>query len=279
MATNNTKIAVLLTCFNRKDKTLHCLSDLYSQEGANEVYTLDVYLTDDGSTDGTAEAVMDKFPDIRVINGTGDLFWTRGMILAWETAVKTNKYDYFLWLNDDTSLFPNALAELLICIDKENACLVCGAFKSRKDEKFTYGLMKRNGEKIFPNGEVQHGAIINGNAVLVNYKAFELVGMLDASFPHAIGDHDYSLRLKKSGGSVLTTRSYIGYCERNKRLPKWCYAETPLAERLKTLYSPLGYAHPTYFFLYEFRHFGLFRAIKHFLSIHLRALIPSLWTR
>ena len=42
------KIAVLLTSFNRKEKTKECLQSLYKI-----LSELDVYLVDDNSTDGT----------------------------------------------------------------------------------------------------------------------------------------------------------------------------------------------------------------------------------
>ena len=52
------QIAVLLTCYNRKDKTLRCLkslSDTFLLSGVD--HKVDVYLTDDGCTDGTFNAV------------------------------------------------------------------------------------------------------------------------------------------------------------------------------------------------------------------------------
>ena len=55
-------IAVLLTVFNRKDKTLECLKHLYVQNGIGVHYDIEVYLTDDGCTDGTPEAVNSLFP-------------------------------------------------------------------------------------------------------------------------------------------------------------------------------------------------------------------------
>jgi GT2 family glycosyltransferase len=105
----------------------------------------------------------------------------------------------------------------------------------------------------------------------------EMAGIIDPIYPHANGDHDYGLRLLKLGGTIITTRKFIAHCERNAKLPKWCYSSTPFLERIKVLYSPLGNSHPIYYFIYEKRHFGIGVAFKHFLSIHLRVLIPSLW--
>jgi len=271
------KIAVLLTCFNRKAKTLKCLTNLYKQDGHKEQFSIDVYLVDDASTDGTFEAVHENFPEVNLIRGNGQLFWNRGMYTAWRAALD-GEYDYYMWLNDDTILFNDAILELLSCSKLViKACLVCGATSSEITNEFTYGGATKEGVSIIPNGEIQRCDIINGNCILVSNAAVKLAGILDPIYLHANGDHDYGLRLLKLGGVIITTRKYIANCERNTYLPKWCYSSTPFLERMKVLYSPLGNSHPVYFFIYEKRHFGFLTAIKHFLSIHLRVLMPSLW--
>lgn len=268
-------IAVLLTVHNRRDKTLQCLQHLFLQESIAD-FEIEVFMVDDGCTDGTPEIVLEQYPSVHIIKGNGDLFWNRGMHMAWQTAAKHKDFDYYLWLNDDTLLVPNAIQELLVC-ENGQASVVCGAICSEKDYCFTYGGHELSGKNIEPNGEVQPCMIINGNCVLVSKRVYQVIGTLDEIFPHAIGDYDYGLRALKMRFRVVTTRKYIGFCEQNFYLPKWCYADTPLAQRFKVLYSPLGNAHPIYFFIYENRHFGILRAVKHFCSIHLRALIPSIW--
>ena len=64
-------IAVLITCHNRKEKTLQCLKALYKQEGLNSDYKMEVFLVDDASTDGTAVAVKDRYPLVNIIQGNG----------------------------------------------------------------------------------------------------------------------------------------------------------------------------------------------------------------
>ena len=60
--------AVLLTVFNRKEKTLECLSRLFDQLPVEDLQ-IDVFLTDDGCTDGTAEAVENLFPSVHILKG------------------------------------------------------------------------------------------------------------------------------------------------------------------------------------------------------------------
>ena len=102
-------IAVLLTVFNRKEKTLQCLGNLYKQLPI-QGYSVDIYLTNDGCTDGTPEAIAQKFPEVNIIHSKGNLFWNRGMYTAWEEATKRKEYDYYLWLNDDTFIYPDSIS-------------------------------------------------------------------------------------------------------------------------------------------------------------------------
>ena len=144
---NNT-IAVLLTCYNRREKTLNCLKSLFNCQ-LPENHTLVVYLVDDDSSDGTSKAVRNDFPKVNVISGNGNLFWNKGMRLAWETASQTNDYDFYLWLNDDTILDNNAIFQLLetyyeLINNHNKPALLCGACRTSDNiSDFSYGTRLR----------------------------------------------------------------------------------------------------------------------------------------
>ncbi len=235
-------------------------------------------MVDDASTDGTSEIIKERFPNVIIVQGTGYLYWNRGMHLAWKTASEHADYDFFIWLNDDTFIFHNALIEMMDCskVAGQNA-IICGSTLSQKNNQHTYGGKTLDGKMIIPNGTLQKCEIIQGNFVLISKSIYAEVGNIDEVFPHAIGDHDYGLRAIKKGFNLFIAQNYIGYCEEHEKLPKWCLSEVPFTKRIKSLYSPLGNAHPKYYFIYEKRHFGLLIAVKHFASIHLRLLIPQLW--
>lgn len=271
-------IAVLLTCHNRKEKTLQCLQKLFTQQGLNIDFKTDVFLVDDGSADGTGEAISTQFPLVNIIQGNGNLFWNRGMYLAWKTAAETKDFDYYLWLNDDTFLFEEALLNLLNGAQlSHNKAAICGSTISLATQTISYGGNSETGTLLVPNGALQETFSFNGNVVLIPKIVYEKVGILDKIFPHAIGDYEYALRIRKYNLKSFITSNYIGSCEENEKLPTWCSTSISLQKRIKSLYSPLGNSHPYYFFIYEQRHFGLFTAVKHFISIHLRLLMPQLW--
>lgn len=273
------KIAVLLTCYNRKLKTISCLDSLNNCILPNN-YSIDIYLVNDGCTDGTEILVKNIYPKVNIIEGTGDLYWNNGMHLAWTTSMSVNDYDYYLWLNDDTLLISTAILELLECDQLVcGSSIVCGAIQSLNSNTFTYGGHTIDKKNVEPNGDIQYCDIMNGNCVLVNNKICKTIGVLDPIYPHSMGDHEYGFRAKKNGFYIITTRMYIGKCDYNSIQPKWQNSSTPFLERLKSLYSPLGYCHPKYFFIYERKCYGLGRAVKHFISIHLRVLFPSFWEK
>lgn len=269
-------IAVLLTCHNRRDKTLHCLQTLYDQEGLDGDYSLDVFLVDDGSTDGTALAIKSQYPKVTIILGDGNLYWNRGMHKAWETAAKTKDYDYYLWLNDDTFLSKEAIPSLL---QKTFAkAIVCGTTLSIQDKKITYGGFRKNPDRLLmPNGEFQECDYCNGNCVLISREVFRIVGNLDPVFHHAVGDFDYSLRARKLGISLYVAPIFIGYCESHTEVPKWRSPLLSLRARMENLYSATSGCYPPEFFVYDRRHKGIIKACFHYFTIHLRVFVPQIW--
>lgn len=241
----NKKIAALLTCHNRREKTISCLSSLYNCQ-LPALYELDVFLVDDGSTDGTTEAVNKYFPCVNMIQGSGNLFWNQGMRLAWSTAVQANEYDFFLWLNDDTLLEGHAIIELL-AINQEimnrdhKPAIVCGACRSSDEANdFSYGGRNDSGP-VFPNGQIQTCKYINGNAVLVPKEIFKVIGYLSPNYTHSLGDIDYGLRVLKENLNCYTTKTFIATCPPNEKTPAWCNPDIPFKYRWDLFHSPKGF--------------------------------------
>ena len=132
-------IAILLTVYNRRDCTLKCLRQLTEQTLPDGV-TYDVYITDGGSTDGTVESVRELYPGVSIQVKDG-VFWNRGMYASWEWAASMKKYDFYLWLNDDTFLYNDCIKTLYEASSvKGDACIIVGAtVDTATRQRVTYG--------------------------------------------------------------------------------------------------------------------------------------------
>lgn len=273
------RLAILITCHNRKDKTLQCLQALFAQQGQEVDYNIEVFLVDDGSTDGTAEAVKIKFPSVNIIQGNGNLYWNRGMLLAWQTAAATADFDYYLWLNDDTNLDNDALAHIFSCYNEsllfnEKPKIIVGACRENViSNNFSYGVRDDYGP-IIPNGNFQYGKYINGNCVLVSAKIVDSLGILSEDYTHAIGDTDYGLRALKVGFQIITTKKYIAVCTRNN-IPIWCNSKKSLLERWRSLHSPLGLNIKEYK-LFRYKYWPE-RYYIDVIKVYLKVLMPSIY--
>jgi GT2 family glycosyltransferase len=272
-------IAVLLTCHNRREKTLSCLHSLFGVTLPTG-YEIEVFLVDDGSTDGTGEAVKKHFPQVTVILGDGNLYWNKGMNLAWKNAAEKFDYDYYLWLNDDVILKNESFEILLKDSRKEgdHNAIIAGVCQSGNG-MVTYSGYNSLTKKIelTPNGDIQQCEYFNGNVVLVPAFVFKRVGFLDPKFHHGQGDFDYGLKAKKAGIQSFISSGFVGVCERNKELPRWCNPNYPLSVRWKSFNSPLG-GRPKATLIFQRRYIGLVTAVFHYFTIHMRLFFPRIWT-
>jgi len=280
------RVAVLITCHNRKDVTLACLNGLFRQELPEDI-ELNVFLVDDGSSDGTGDAVKQRFPSVNVIRGDGSLYWCGGMRLAWDAAVQQD-HDYYLWLNDDTMLFDDALSTLL---DADNAAkgsrgtskgIIVGSTVHAETGAHTYGGFIQAKEKslnfrpVVPSGSPEPCDTFNGNCVLVSRGAFLELGNLSPEFSHSMGDTDYGLRAKEKAIPMFVAPKYTGRCSGNPT-PSWLDNALPLRERIKILDSPKGLP-PKEWRTFCRRHMGwkwVFKVVK----LYLRVLSPDAWEK
>ena len=272
-------IATLITCHNRSEKTIACLNSLFHSTLPKN-FVNNVFLVDDGSTDGTEELVEKNFPMVNIIKGNGNLYWNQGMRLAWDTALKNGDYDFYLWLNDDTILDKHAITELLEC-DSEalkkdsNSAIIVGVCRSDKDiDEFSYGGRTSSGP-VFPNGNIQQCLFINGNVVLVPNRIFKTIGNLSHEYTHALGDFDYGLTAISAGFKCYVTKGYIAICPKNGRQQTWLDPQIHFLKRWKHLHSPKGLNVKEYLH-YKKKHFGI-KWISNMFRIYIKVIWPSLY--
>lgn len=244
-------LAVLLTCFNRKEKTLASLERLAkAYQPYREQFKLVVYLTDDGSTDGTADAVRLHFPETKILKGNGSLYWAGGMRNSWETAVKED-FDAYLLLNDDTDVKENFLKTLLdthdYCSSKFNCSgIYIGSTKDAQTNILSYGGAKLTNKFwfkynfIIPTDKVQECDLGNANIMWVPKQVVEQIGTLSKGYIHGVADYDYTLMAKKANIPVLIAPGYLGTCTDDHDNIYTNFHSLTLKERIQKLKNPIG---------------------------------------
>ncbi len=247
---NKTTVCALLTCFNRREKTLECLRALAASTGLSAA-ALSAVLVDDGSTDGTAEAVRREFPWVQVLRSADNLFWCRGMHLAFDHAMRTG-FDFYLWLNDDTVLQPDAVARLLRCeaalrVAAGGPVIVVGSTVDAATGGVSYGGERRPSRlrplhvvRVNPGPVPQRCDSMTGNIVLVAAAVAARVGNLEARFEHSMGDTDYALRAQRCGVQVWVGEGVHGTCSDNPQRNTWCDKSLPLAARWRDMNTRKG---------------------------------------
>ncbi|QWE24975.1 glycosyltransferase family 2 protein [Polynucleobacter sp. AP-Elch-400A-B2] len=214
------KIHIILCSHNRSKKTIACITSLVRQKSPNFQCTITLF--DDGSVDGTVQAVQSQFPQVNVINGDGNYFWCRSMCLAYG-AIKNNlsEADFLLCVNDDIVLYPGALEGLVEEHQKMSALISAPAVHVGYCEDsagaITYGGLRRTGQ-IKYELLLEFGAVadsMNFNCVLLPKPILNEVGFLDPAFEHSMGDIEYGVRISRQGVKIVTSQKVVGLCEEN----------------------------------------------------------------
>jgi GT2 family glycosyltransferase len=236
------EITVILTCFNRREKTLACIQSIAE---ANPSLRLRFIIVDDRSSDGTAEALRQLPYRIELIEGTGNLYWCGGMRLGLQRYLELKDGSDCLLINDDVVLYPHAIEQMIRLEDKHKDTVIVGATQSRNGE-FTYGLRKHRSkrgiylEPVEPNKKYIEGDTMNANCVLLPYKIISAIGNLDPVYSHSLGDYDLGFMLRRKGYRLISHDEYVGICELNRLENTWRDVSLKRRERLIKKEDPKG---------------------------------------
>jgi GT2 family glycosyltransferase len=224
--TGDIRVAVIILTVNQKEKTLACL-DSFARSLPTYAHIL---VWDNGSEDGTAEAIDREFPDVAVETHPRNLGVASGRNSGAQLAVRLFNPTHLLFLDNDMILAEGFIEGLL------------GPFLTDRDGKVgqTQAKLRFMNEpellndgggcrvqfwlgKTTPVGyrEVDRGqydkvkaCIACGGAMMVRADIFEQLGGFDSQFdPFGPEDLDFSLRLQKNGYEALYVPQAVAYHE------------------------------------------------------------------
>ena len=274
-------VYVVIPVHNRRKMTLSCLARLQTTGVLAWAKTI---VVDDGSSDGTGAAVRESFPQVLVLDGDGNLWWTGGIVFGMKEAMRLDA-KVIMWLNDDCQPRPGTM-ELLARHSLETGAISVGQTITAAGGLYTGWTKTLWNLKpvICPPGERMPCDTFPGNCVAMPRSVVEEVGYPDAAtFPHVLADADYGFRAHAQGfKSVLMGDALCdGIDSLNPRATSWLLDDRPATELLKPLLTRTSTMHPKTYWLFCTRYWPILGAIrfaqpylKFGLSMAVKAMLP-----
>ena len=208
--------SVVVVTYNALPWLEPCLESLRGNE---------VVVVDNGSSDGTAAFVRERFPEVAVVEQEN-----RGLAAGWNAGIAHTSGRYVLLLNSDAWLHEGALAALVRCADEHPDAAVVGPRLLNTDgtlqrsvrgfptpwrlatEYFFLRKLAPRSRALnafyaggFDHDRVTEAEFVMGAAMLVRLAAVDEVGLLDERFFLFSEETDWHYRFHQAGWQVLFT--------------------------------------------------------------------------
>lgn len=216
-------LSLIIVSFQVRELLDRCLASLAR---VSTLPALEVIVVDNASTDGSTGMVREKYPDVTLIENSGNL----GFAAANNQGLGRARGRYWMLLNPDTEIpaeVPNPFALLIAFMDSHPRAGACGASLyysdgTRQHSAFRFPSLAQIYIDLFPVNWRLRESSINGRypfslyergepflidhplgaALLVRPEAVKQVGKLDEDYFIYAEEVDWCLRLKRAGWEV-----------------------------------------------------------------------------
>lgn len=204
-------VAIIVLSYNGLQDTRDCLRSLQNLQGTPPT----IYVVDNGSTDGTADAIASEFGDfVILIRNEKNLLFAGGNNVGIDRALRDG-HKFILLLNNDTTVAPDSLQHLArVSQGIPSAILVPKIYYASQPDVLWYagglGNLRRarflhrgiREKDIGQHDKMEATDWATGCALFVPRSVFERVGLLDETLGLYNEDVDFCLRAKASGFEI-----------------------------------------------------------------------------
>lgn len=217
------RLVVVMPSYNRWHEARISLDHLMKSEYRN----FEVVLVEDGCTDGTAEKCRAEFPEVKLLHGDGNLWWSGAINMGIEYALKQGA-DAVVWINDDNRVEPETLGSLVESFRRQGErSVICSRIKLigedarewRGDPPPWHEAAKSwTAPDISGVEDLQIVHPPGGQGVLIPAACFREIGLADKrNFPMHWADHNFHYRAMKAGYKYFISTKAIVWNKPNER--------------------------------------------------------------
>jgi GT2 family glycosyltransferase len=197
-------VAAVVVSWNGRDDTLDALESLRG---------IDTVVVDNGSVDGSADAIAERFPDVELIRAGVNLGFAGGNNAGIRRALDRGA-DWVLLVNNDATVEPGIVDALAAAAESrpDAGVLACKVLFADSDRLWYAGAgfnpyvgrsrHERFGKPDEP-GALRDTARATGAGMAVSRAAIDKAGLLDEEFFLYAEDLEWCLRIKAAGFAVV----------------------------------------------------------------------------
>ncbi len=197
-------VAAVVVSWNGRDDTLDALESLRG---------IDTVVVDNGSVDGSADAIEERFPEVELIRAGVNLGFAGGNNAGIRRALDRGA-DWVLLVNNDATVEPGIVEALAVAVEArpDAGVLACKVLFADSDRLWYAGAgfnpyLGRSRHERFGRpdepGSIRDTVRATGAAMAVSRMAIDRAGLLDEELFLYAEDLEWCLRIKAAGFAVV----------------------------------------------------------------------------
>lgn len=220
------KAAILIPVYNNLDFTKKSVVGLLEVQKETINGEIKIIVIDDGSSDGTYQWLKQNTPQIEVLQGNGNLWWSGAINMGAKYAIEKLNVDYIVLWNNDISFDENYFKNLFDLVDKTNRNTIIGSkilvkekpdyvwsmggrFNPRNGKYDMYGYYQKDGEQY---KQVKNVDWLTGMGTIIPAEIVKKISYWnEKAFPQYHGDSDFTYRAKLAGYNIIVNPALILY--------------------------------------------------------------------
>ncbi|MDD5040089.1 MAG: glycosyltransferase family 2 protein [Patescibacteria group bacterium] len=230
---NSARVSIIILNWNGLEHLQTCLSSVYLQTYKD----FEVLFVDNGSTDGSAAYVREKFSNVQIIETGKNFGFAEGNNVGIRRALEDPGCRYVVCLNNDTEVKENWLSELVSAADADPRIGVCASkllyFDNRTIVDSAGDFYYRGSLKVGPRGHGKSDTFFKKEecltacaaAALYRREALEESKLGDDYFDSDhfayIEDSDLGLRIRLAGWKCMFIPTAVVYHKVSATTSQW----------------------------------------------------------